>query len=119
MYCKECGENNRNDRKFCTNCGAPLRDYTKPRENLIMPEEISDKQAKVAKLNKANRIIGLIMALLLISAIGFTIATFFTEGNLQMIFIVTCLSCFAVYIILWIVNFTITKKRQNTNKKIN
>lgn len=117
MYCKECGENNRNDRKFCTNCGAKLQDYTKPREDLIMPEEIKSKQDNITKFNKINRIISIVMALLLLLGIGFIVATFFTEGNLQLVFIVTCLVCLSTYVVLWITNFTITKKKNKNNKK--
>ncbi len=116
MFCNECGEKNRNDRKFCTNCGAELRDYTKPRENLIMPDEILDKQAKIAKLNKINRIITIIMIVLLLGGIGCVVATFFTKDIMQTVFLTVCLVCFGLYIVLWIVNFLITKRRNKTNK---
>ena len=71
MFCNQCGEDNRNDRKFCTNCGAPLRDYTKPRENLIMPEEIEQKKASVAHKNKVVKvfnIINLIIQLIVVTS---------------------------------------------------
>lgn len=116
MYCNECGQNNRNDRKFCTNCGASLRDYTKPRENLIMPDEISAKQDKILKLNKINRIISIIMIFLLLGGISSIVATFFIKGLIQTILLGLCLVCFGIYIVLWIINFSITKRKNKTNQ---
>jgi len=57
MFCTECGEENRNDRKFCTNCGKPLKDYTKPKENLLMPEDINNAIEEVKKANKKKNTI--------------------------------------------------------------
>ena len=68
MFCTECGEKNRNDRKFCTNCGKPLKDYTKPRENLLMPEDIEKAKENVKKQNKKKKTLTFI-AILLFAAI--------------------------------------------------
>lgn len=77
MFCEECGEKNRNDRKFCTNCGAALRDYTKPKENLITPEEITEKQTKVAKTNKRTKVLITIGTILIIAGVICLVARFF------------------------------------------
>jgi uncharacterized membrane protein YvbJ len=69
MFCTECGEKNRNDRKFCTNCGKPLKDYTKPRENLLMPEDIEKAKEDVKKQNKKKIILNVIFILFLCFAV--------------------------------------------------
>ena len=55
MFCNQCGKENRNDRKFCMECGAKLKDYTKPVENPILITDISNKQEEVVKRNKFNK----------------------------------------------------------------
>ena len=42
MFCSNCGEENINDRKFCDNCGDPIKDKTKKttKENLLMQQDV-------------------------------------------------------------------------------
>lgn len=110
MFCNKCGSENRNDRKFCTNCGAPLRDYTKPRENLIMPEEISNKQTAVAKINKLRLITNIIMTLFLIIAISFAIVSFYVKDNLILTFAILAFVCIVIVIVTYIIKVVLIKK---------
>lgn len=71
MFCKECGANNRNDAKFCAECGAPMVDYTKERENLLMPEDIKNEQEINQSAKKKNK---LSMVLYILSWVAFVIA---------------------------------------------
>lgn len=81
MFCNKCGAENRNDRKFCANCGAPLRDYTKPRENLIMPEEIERKQSIVQSRNKIRLACNILMCVLFVLGVAFTVLSFFVDES--------------------------------------
>ncbi len=56
MFCKNCGAENVNNSKFCLNCGAKLDDYTAPKKDLVMPDEI-DNQQKNAKTQKICKIL--------------------------------------------------------------
>lgn len=117
MFCNECGENNRNDRKFCTNCGAPLRDYTKPRENLIMPEEIENKQIQVLKYGSIIKNLNISMFIFLGLAIGCTLASLFLRDIIQLVLIIGCWVSLLVYFVLMIIKNKLTKKKNNTNSK--
>ncbi len=103
MFCNNCGSENRNDRKYCANCGSPLKDYTKPRENLIMPEDINKKQIIVNKRNKLRIITNFIMMLFLVLGTGFSIASFYVESNLVQPFAVIGIICIVLTIITYIV----------------
>lgn len=102
MFCTECGEENRNDRKFCTNCGSPLKDYTKPRENLIMPEEIQKQQETIAKKNKLKKIFRITSCLCLLIAIILTISTFFIQEKIQLVFTIICFVMYLLFFVLLI-----------------
>lgn len=51
MFCNQCGEENRNDRKFCSNCGSALQDYTKvvQEKDLLMPSDLIEKDRQQKK----------------------------------------------------------------------
>ena len=49
MFCNQCGEENRNDRKFCSNCGAKLRDYTK---NIKINTHFNEEGIEINELMK-------------------------------------------------------------------
>lgn len=115
MFCNKCGSENRNDRKFCANCGAPLRDYTKPRENLIMPEEIAEKQKVVKKRNLMRLVTNIIMTLFLTVAAGLAIASFYVKNNLVNFFATASAICLVVVIVTYIVKRKIMK---NLNKAL-
>ena len=114
MFCKECGEENRNDRKFCSNCGANLVDYTKPREDLIMPEEIKKEQEKVQKKNKVTKIFDIIFYTCLTLAIAFTIASFFVPKKVLIGFSITCIVLYSILFISAIIRKIILKKIQKS-----
>ena len=67
MFCSKCGEENKNNAKFCSNCGEPLPDLTKPKENLVMPEDakeelLKEENDKVIKhINKILTIIAYVL----------------------------------------------------------
>ena len=106
MFCTECGTENRNDRKFCTNCGKPLRDYTKPRENLLMPEDITKAQEKVkAKKALANAFnVAIVISLLL--AVACAIAIFFTTEVAKTVFVCTSCVLFVLTLVFIIIKST-------------
>lgn len=110
MFCNECGTENRNDRKFCTNCGAALIDYTKPRENLIMPEDIEKKQEIVAKRKSLNKRFNIVLALIMLVTIALTVLAFYFKEKIRLYLgagaLITCL----IFIIVWIIKVIKIKK---------
>lgn len=101
MFCNQCGEENRNDRKFCANCGAPLRDYTKPRENLITREEVEEKQQAVQSKNKVGKILNIVTWGVFAVALVFMITAFFVPHNLELGFsIVAIVFCVATLVLM-------------------
>lgn len=117
MYCSQCGEENRNDRKFCSNCGAPLRDYTKPREDLLMQEDLDRVKAREEKFNKTIKLIKIFMAITFIFGVGFLLATFFTLGNVQLTLIIISIVWYVVFFSLWIAKNSVTKKFNKQSKE--
>lgn len=110
MFCNECGTENRNDRKFCTNCGAALNDYTKPRENLVMPEEIEKEQQNVAKRNSLTKKFNIALAIILLLAIGLTVATFMFAGTVRLVLGACALATCVTFLIVWRVKVVKIKK---------
>ena len=113
MFCNQCGFENRNDRKFCANCGAPLKDYTKPRENLIMPEEIALEQEIVQTRNKVKKITRLLMFTFFLLAVVFTIISFFVDGLIFWVAIGVAFAGYLAVLITYIVRNKIYKKLKN------
>ena len=110
MFCNACGTKNRNDRKFCTNCGAQLIDYTKPRENLIMPEDITKKQELIAKKNSLTKKFNIALALILIAAISLASTAFCFADKLRIYLGSSALILCAIFIIVWLVKVIKIKK---------
>ncbi|MBR6778654.1 MAG: zinc-ribbon domain-containing protein [Clostridia bacterium] len=110
MFCKECGSENRNDRKFCTNCGAKLRDYTQPREDLIMPEDIQKAKDNVLTKNKLKNKFNVAKLLILLAAIAFTITTFLFDNVVQMVLIITSVTLFVAFFVVSAVGKKVIKK---------
>ena len=110
MFCNDCGTENRNDRKFCTNCGAPLIDYTKPRENLIMAEDVERKQEIIAKRNSLTKKFNIALALIMLVTIALTVLAFYYKEKLRIIFgsgaLISCL----IFVITWIIKIVKIKK---------
>ena len=113
MFCNECGTENRNDRKFCTNCGAKLIDYTKPRENLVMPEDIEKEQQLVAKRNSLSKRFNIALALILLAAIALTVATFLFDGKIRLVLGATAFAMCIVFLIVWRIKVVKIKKLHN------
>ena len=111
MFCGECGSKNRNNSKFCSNCGAKLPDYTKPKENLIMPEDIKKEQELIEKRKKVRKICNILLACFLTMAIIFTILTFFVSSALQLPFAI-------VSVIIYIAFFTVLIIKKKKLKKL-
>ena len=110
MFCNECGTKNRNDRKFCTNCGAKLTDYTKPRENLIMPEDIEKQQQDIAKKNLLCKRFNISLAIIMIVAIALTISTFVVNTKLRLIVGICSFSSYIIFLIVWAIKSKKIKK---------
>lgn len=120
MFCSECGSENRNDRKFCTNCGSPLKDYTKPRENLIMYEDIKEEQNKVKNRNFTNKTFAISMSIISLIAVGITVGTFFLPGNYKLIAGIVAACFYLAFVIVGIVKVIKIKhisKSKKENKK--
>jgi len=115
MYCTECGTENRNDRKFCTNCGKPLRDYTKPRENLLMPEDISKAQENVKKKNTCIKRLNIATIISLILATICLVVAFFTESTVRYTLTFVSVGFALVACILIIAKATVIKKFNKKN----
>ena len=116
MFCRECGTENRNDRKFCYNCGAKLKDYTKPVENTIKPEEIEEKQKIVENKNKVNNVLKILSTSFVIVAIILSILSFVVGDNLLMPILIITFICYFVSLLLYIIKSTIS---YGTKKKLN
>ena len=89
MFCRDCGSENRNDSKFCTNCGKPMKDYTKPVENVIMPDDIKQKQEAVKNQNHTIKKLTIVMYILFIAGIALLVGGFFIDSNVARIVLMT------------------------------
>ena len=107
----QCGHENRNDRKFCEECGSPLRDYTKPRENLIMPNDIKNEQL-TEKKTKTVKIYTTICSIILVMAVIFTALSFCFKNELRKAFAI-------VSIVLFVAFFIVAAIKKRKVKKIN
>ena len=114
MFCTQCGHENRNDRKFCEECGSPLRDYTKPRENLIMPDDLKNEQLEVKKTNTV-KIYTTICSIILVMATIFAVLSFFFKEELQKAFAIVSIVLFVVFFIVAAIK---KRKVKNINKEI-
>lgn len=115
MFCSQCGTENRNDRKFCTECGAPLQDYTKPKENLIMPDEIKKEQEMVVKRNRVRKIFNFALCIIFVMAVAFTIISFLVKNELRTAFAIVCVALFVVFLIVFIIKKKKLKKMKSKN----
>ena len=115
MFCGECGTNNRNDSKFCVNCGSKLHDYTKPKENLIMPEEIEAKQKNILKVSKVCKILSIISLILILACTTFAVLSYFVKAK-QFIFLIITLVLFGLTIITVITRSVIQQKAKKQSK---
>lgn len=115
MFCTQCGNENRNDRKFCSECGAPLKDYTKPRENLLMPENLEKQKELVVNKNKRNKILNFIGLGLQTIAITLLIISFFVKNPADIILSTITLTIEIAYLIIAVIKY---KKNKTTDKQI-
>ena len=119
MFCNQCGEENRNDRKFCSNCGAKLRDYTQPRENLIMPEDVENYEKKTKNYDKLLKIFKILMIIPFLSAIILLAVSFFVDGKAQMALIIISIVMFVIFFVFLKLKSVISlKKYKHINEDI-
>lgn len=115
MFCKECGEDNRNDRKFCTNCGTALRDYTKPRENLIFADEILKENVAKEKSRKKSTLLKIFISIFVILSIVLIAVSFFAKESLSDYFLYSGIGCVIVcFILIWIKIMLSKKSKLNS-----
>lgn len=117
MYCTQCGHQNRNDRKFCEECGAPLKDYTKPVENTINLSEIHEKKEIVKENNKSIKVLNIVSICMFVAAVILVVASYFTSDLVKLILSSTALVLLIAYFVVRIVRFTKVKKLNNINKE--
>ena len=110
MYCTECGHKNRNDRKFCENCGATLHDYTKEKTDLIYPEEIASKQKNVETQHKLRFSFNVAIYAVLAFAILFTILSFLVSNSAKLPIIIIAIVLFFVLLLIDIAKIVTLKK---------
>lgn len=110
MFCNQCGSENRNDRKFCANCGAPLTDYTKPKENLIMPEEVTNAQNTVYKRNYIKKLTNILLLIFFIFAVVLTGVSFFIDGIIFWLAISFAFAFYFAMLITAIIRINLLKK---------
>ncbi len=117
MFCHKCGTENRNDRKFCSNCGEPLRDYTKPREDLIMPEDVRDNHAKLVKFNNTITILRSVYWISLVLSVILIIVSFFVPKVAKfpcaMVAVILVVIFFIVYVVKEFLVYKHNKKYKN------
>ncbi len=116
MFCSQCGQENRNDRKFCSNCGAPLKDYTKPAQNLIMPEDIIKQQTNIEKRNKVARGLNILLSIIFCFAVVFTILLFVLPNRAQGAMTILAIVFDVLFIVVCIVKACTLKKYKNKQK---
>lgn len=118
MFCNQCGEENRNDRKFCSNCGAALKDYTKQptQEELLMPQDVIEANNKQKQGKKRFWIRHAISIVLILTACACVlISNYVFKGNrtVQIWLSSIAIVLSFVYITLVIINARYTKKQKN------
>ncbi len=116
MFCENCGQENRNDRKFCTNCGASLRDYTKPKTNLVMSEDLVNKNREIKCLKARANTLTVLLLLLFAGVVGCLVATFFVVEQVKFWLVVAGLICCGVFAILKLAKNIVVRKLNNAKK---
>lgn len=121
MFCSNCGEENRNDRKFCANCGSPLKDYTKPtaKEDLLMPQDVIEANQKQNKSKKALAVCRIVSFVLLILACVCVILSNFVFKNnttVQIVLSAVAIGLTVVFAILTSINAKIAQKIKQETK---
>ncbi len=114
MFCGKCGHENRNDRKFCMNCGASLRDYTQPRENLLMPDDVKEQHEQALKHNRSIIALNITMWVLFVISIVFVVVSFFIGKVPQLILAIGAVVVLITFLILAVIR---NRKVKNNSKK--
>ena len=122
MFCSNCGEENRNDRKFCANCGNPLKDYTKPtpKEDLLMTQDVIEankKQAKTKKTLIVCRVLSFAMLILACACVIFSNFVFKDNKTLQVVLSSVAIGLTVLFLILASINAKIAKKIKQAEKE--
>lgn len=116
MFCSQCGTENRNDRKFCSQCGAKLPDYTKPREDLVMPEEVNAKHAESVKIKQSIRTLHISMWIMFVLGAVAIVVSFFFKDIPQLVCASIGLVFLIVFFILALVKDHYYKKQRKLNQ---
>ncbi|MBO5954560.1 MAG: zinc-ribbon domain-containing protein [Clostridia bacterium] len=111
MFCSECGHQNRNDRKFCSECGSKLQDYTKPVENVVMPEDIKKAKDVVNQRNKVSKVCNIIIWVFFALSILLLVPILFVKcNNLKIVFACSACVCFVGMIATFVVKKALLMK---------
>lgn len=121
MFCSNCGEENRNDRKFCANCGSPLKDYTIPtaKEDLLMPQDVIEANKKQNKSKKALvvcRIVSFVMMILACVCVVLSNFVFKNNTTVQIVLSAVAIGLTVVFAILTSINAKIAQKIKQEEK---
>lgn len=71
MFCGECGAKNRKDDSFCAECGAPLLQEQDGQKQEVVTPEVTKPKKPMSK--KSKIILGCIVVLILLLAVGYKI----------------------------------------------
>ena len=121
MFCSQCGEDNRDDREFCTRCGKPLKDGAGKTPKQIKKEE-KEKYEYVRCETKTYHIINMILWPLVVIAAILTFISFYLSDSgkfvLSIIAFTLLLCCFGLVISKRVMRkHTKQQKRQEDNVK--
>lgn len=115
MYCKQCGEQNRNDRKFCVNCGARLTDYTKPKDNLLMPDDVIKTNKKKKRLKKLNLFCNIMAVVFIVFAVGLVVTSYIVSKkfDITIIYSILAIVCLGLSIVMLLIGAIARVKYKN------
>ncbi len=112
MFCSECGHENRNDRKFCAECGNKLKAYNEEtkKEDLLMPVDIENEKFKVEKRNNINKVSSIIFWCIFVSAILLTIFSFIVKDEAKLALIIIASVCYISMLVVVIIKKSLLKR---------
>lgn len=118
MFCEVCGAKNRNDSKFCNNCGNELTPYTKKvtEEELVMPDKVESEKVVITKNSKLKKILDISMLCLLVLAILFTCLSF-AISSATLGLILTSMVFYGLLFGVWIFTKNYFKKPKKKKKQ--
>ncbi len=101
MFCNQCGEDNREDREFCTKCGNPLKEGIEKTPKQIKKEE-KEKYDHIICDTKTYQVINMILWPLVVVSAILTLISFYLEDKAKFVVIIIAfvllLGCFGLVI---------------------